>query len=95
MIDTNTLIALEKTSMLSLTDLQRNDVLAHLNACLAQAETHLSAIHIDIANDSLCVNTLTVGNVLRKDEVVQTFTLDDVQADAPESRDGYFVVPKV
>jgi|GEM_PF-1527665 len=95
MIDTNTLIALEKTSMLSLTDLQRNDVLAHLNARLAQAETHLSAIHVDIAKDSLCVNTLTIGNVLRKDEVVQTFTLDDVQADAPESRDGYFVVPKV
>ncbi len=35
-----------------------------------------------------------ITNVFRKDEVVKNLTADEITANAPESRDGLFVVPK-
>ena len=35
-----------------------------------------------------------VTNVMRKDEVAPSMSPDEIVANAPESQDGYFVVPK-
>lgn len=35
-----------------------------------------------------------VTNVMREDEVAPSMSSDEIVANAPESQDGYFVVPK-
>lgn len=35
-----------------------------------------------------------VTNVMREDEVAHSMSPDEIVANAPESQDGYFVVPK-
>jgi len=40
-------------------------------------------------------HTLSIHNVLRKDEVREGFTVDDVVKLAPKHQDSYIVVPKV
>ncbi len=40
-------------------------------------------------------HVLEISTPLREDEVVQTITTDDALANAPEVKDGFFVVPKV
>ena len=36
----------------------------------------------------------SVTNVMREDEVAPSMSPDEIVANAPESQDGYFVVPK-
>lgn len=36
-----------------------------------------------------------VKNVFRKDETVKSYQRDEIQKNAPETKDGFYVVPKV
>ena len=95
MINEKILENLEKISMLSLNTAERDTMLKNLNARLSDFTKSLDAVSASEKKIQPLVNSLEVGNVTRDDIVAQTLDRDAVMADAPEKRDGYFVVPKV
>ena len=91
-MDREILRRLEMLNQLSLTDTQKEDVLAFF----AKREAELSLLDaIDTAEVERMVHVMPVMTVVREDVVSQNFSREDLQAGAPETDEGYWCVPRV
>ncbi|MBQ9806511.1 MAG: Asp-tRNA(Asn)/Glu-tRNA(Gln) amidotransferase subunit GatC [Clostridia bacterium] len=91
-MDRETLRRLEMLNQLSLTEAQKDDVIAFF----AKRENDLVALEkIDTANVERMVHVMPIMTVVREDVVSQPFTREALQAGAPETDEGYWCVPRV
>ena len=91
-MERDTLRRLEMLNQLSLTEAQKEDVIAFFAARDGELKT-LEAI--DTSATERMVHVMPIMTVVREDVVVKTFELEDLQAGAPETDEGYWCVPKV
>ena len=83
---------LELLNQLSLTDAQKEDVLAFF----ADREQELSVLDaINTENVERMVHVMPIMTVVREDKVIQSFAREDLQQGAPETDEGYWCVPRV
>lgn len=91
-MDRETLRRLEMLNQLSLTEAQKDDVIAFF----AKRENDLAALEkIDTAKIERMVHVMPIMTVVREDVVSQPFTREALQAGAPETDEGYWCVPRV
>lgn len=91
-MERDTLRRLEMLNQLSLTEAQKEDVIAFFAARDGELET-LEAI--DTSATERMVHVMPIMTVVREDVVSQPFSREDLQAGAPETDEGYWCVPKV
>ncbi|MBE6601338.1 MAG: Asp-tRNA(Asn)/Glu-tRNA(Gln) amidotransferase subunit GatC [Ruminococcaceae bacterium] len=91
-MDRETLRRLEMLNQLSLTEAQKDSVIAFF----ADREKDLEALDaIDTSSTERMVHVMPIMTVVREDKVVQAFSREDLQKGAPETDEGYWCVPKV
>ena len=91
-MERETLRRLELLNQLSLTDKQKEDVIAFF----AQRDKELDIINaIDTSNTERMVHVMPIMTVVREDVVSQPFSREALQQGAPETDEGYWCVPKV
>ena len=91
-MDRETLRKLEMLNQLSLTEAQKDDVIAFF----ASREKDLeSLVPIDTASTERMVHVMPLLTVVREDVVSQPFSREALQAGAPETDEGYWCVPRV
>ena len=91
-MDRETLRRLEMLNQLSLTETQKDDVIAFF----AKREDDLTALEkIDTTNVERMVHVMPILTVVRDDVVSQPFSREALQAGAPETDEGYWCVPRV
>jgi aspartyl-tRNA(Asn)/glutamyl-tRNA(Gln) amidotransferase subunit C len=91
-MDRETLRKLEMLNQLSLTESEKDGVIAFFS----DREKDLEALErIDTANTERMVHVMPIMTVVREDKVYQNFSREDLQAGAPETDEGYWCVPKV
>ncbi len=91
-MEKDTLLLLEKVNQLSLTEGERDAVLAFFE----KAEQDMQALNaIDTENVERMVHVLPINTVVREDVAKKLFDRDDLQKGAPEILDGYWQVPRV
>ena len=82
---------LESLAKITLTDEEENKVGAELQDIL----TYIDMLNeLDTDGVEAMSHCFPVTNVMREDEVADSMTPDEITANAPESQDGCFVVPK-
>ena len=91
-MERDTLRRLEMLNQLSLTEAQKEDVIAFFAARDGELKT-LEAI--DTSATERMVHVMPIMTVVREDVVVKAFEREDLQAGAPETDEGYWCVPKV
>ena len=91
-MDRDTLVALEHLNQLALTPEEQDAMLAFFAAREADWE---SMAHIDTEDVERMVHVRPMVNVLREDVAAQPFSREDLLAQAPESMDGCWQVPRV
>jgi aspartyl-tRNA(Asn)/glutamyl-tRNA(Gln) amidotransferase subunit C len=64
----------------------------HLNALLAQFE---KLQELDVTGVEPTSHSIPVFNVMREDVARPSLSRDEVLANAPEARDGCFIVPRI
>jgi len=91
-MDRETLRRLELLNQLSLTESQKEDVMAFF----AQRIDALKALDaVDTANVERMVHVMPIMTVVREDIVSQPFSREALQAAAPDTDEGYWCVPRV
>ena len=91
-MDLTTLIRLEKLNQLILSDDER----AMLMSFFDKAESDFEKLNeVNTDNTERMVHVMPMTNVIREDVEKKLFTRDQLQADAPESMDGYWQVPRL
>ena len=91
-MEKETLRILEMLNQLSLTQTQKDEVIAFCN----NRENDLKALDaIDTENVERMVHVMPIMTVVRDDAVFQPFTREELQAGAPETDEGYWCVPRV
>ena len=91
-MDRDKLLGLEQLNQLALTPEEKDAMLAFFAAREADWE---SLAQIDTADVERMVHVRPMVNVMRDDVAAQPFSRDDLLAQAPESMDGYWQVPRV
>ena len=91
-MDREILRRLELLNQLKLTEPEKEDVLSFFAAREAE---HKVLEAIDTANTERMVHVMPIDTVVREDVVVKSFEREDLQAQAPETDEGYWCVPKV
>lgn len=91
-MDRDTLLGLEHLNQLALTPEEQDATLAFFAAREADWE---ALAQIDTENVERMVHVRPMVNVMREDVPSQPFSRDDLLAQAPESMDGYWQVPRV
>lgn len=91
-MERDTLRRLEMLNQLSLTEAQKEDVIAFFAARDAELKT-LEAI--DTSNTERMVHVMPIMTVVREDVVTKPFSREELQQGAPETDEGYWCVPKV
>ena len=91
-MDRESLQALEHLNQLALTPEEQDEVLAFFAAREADW-ARLAAVNT--ADVERMVHVRPLVNVLREDVASQPFAREDLLAQAPESMDGYWQVPRV
>lgn len=81
-----------RLSRLELTDNEIEAQRGHLNGLLAQFD---KLQELDLAGLEPTSHPYPMTNVLRNDVIVPSLSRDLVLANAPEKRDGCFVVPRI
>ncbi len=82
---------LESLARITLTDEEEKKVGAELQDIL----TYIDMLNeLDTDGVEAMSHCFPVTNVMREDEVAASMTPDEITANAPESQDGCFVVPK-
>lgn len=82
---------LESLARITLTESEEEKVGKELQDILTYIDT---LNELDTADVEAMSHSFPITNVLRKDEVKPSMSPDDIVANAPESQDGAFVVPK-
>ena len=91
-MDRETLRKLEMHNQLSLTEEQKESVISFFD----KRDSELEILNtIDTANVERMVHVMPIMTVVREDEVIKTFSREDLQQDAPETDEGYWCVPRV
>ena len=91
-MDREILRRLELLNQLKLTETEKEDVLSFF----AEREAEHKVLEaIDTANTERMVHVMPIDTVVREDVVVKMFEREDLQAQAPETDEGYWCVPKV
>jgi len=91
-MDRDILRRLEMLNQLSLTETQKDDVIAFF----ANRENDLKILEaIDTSNVERMVHVMPIMTVVREDVVSQPFTREELQQGAPEVDEGYWCVPRV
>lgn len=91
-MEKETLRILEMLNQLSLTQPQKDEVIAFCN----NRENDLKTLDaIDTENVERMVHVMPVMTVVRDDVVSQPFTREALQKGAPETDEGYWCVPRV
>ena len=91
-MDRDKLLGLEHLNQLALTPEEQDEVLAFFDARETDWE---SLAQIDTADVERMVHVRPMVNVMREDVASQPFSREDLLAQAPESMDGYWQVPRV
>lgn len=91
-MDREILRRLELLNQLKLTEAEKENVLSFFAAREAE---HKVLEAIDTANTERMVHVMPIDTVVREDVVVKRFEREDLQAQAPETDEGYWCVPKV
>ena len=91
-MDRETLLDLEHLNQLSLTPEEQDEMLAFFAAREADWD---ALADIDTDDVERMVHVRPMVNVLREDVPAQPFDREDLLAQAPESMDGYWQVPRV
>ena len=91
-MERDTLRRLEMLNQLSLTETQKEDVIAFFAARDGELKT-LEAI--DTSETERMVHVMPIMTVVRDDVVSQPFSREALQQGAPETDEGYWCVPKV
>ena len=82
---------LESLARITLTEEQEKKVGTELQDIL----TYIDMLNeLDTDGVEAMSHCFPVTNVMREDEVAPSMSPDEIVANAPESQDGYFVVPK-
>lgn len=92
MIDRDTVEHVARLARLALTEEERERFAEQLGRILEYAD-RLSALPLDDVPPTS--HALPMTNVLRDDAVATSLPRDEVLAQAPAHRDGFFVVPRV
>ena len=87
-----TLLRLEKLNQLSLTEQEKESVLAFFEN---RAADFASLDAIDTENVERMVHVMPIFTVVREDVEKKLFTRDQLQQGAPETVDGYWQVPRL
>ncbi len=91
-MDLTILTRLEKLNQLSLTDDERAELISFFD----KAEGDFAKLNeVNTENTERMVHVMPMTNVIREDVEKKLFTRDQLQADAPESMDGYWQVPRL
>lgn len=91
-MERETLRKLELLNQLSLTEAQKEKVLAFC----AEREAEQAVINaIDTTGTERMVHVMPIMTVVREDVVSQPFSVEDLQKGAPETDEGYWCVPRV
>ena len=91
-MERDTLRRLEMLNQLSLTEAQKDDVIAFF----AKREDDLTALEkIDTTNVERMVHVMPIMTVVRDDVIIKTFSREALQQGAPETDEGYWCVPRV
>jgi len=91
-MDRETLRRLEMLNQLSLTEKQKDEVIAFFEK---REEDLMSLDKIDTENVERMVHVMPIMTVVREDVVSQPFTREALQEGAPETDEGYWCVPRV
>jgi aspartyl-tRNA(Asn)/glutamyl-tRNA(Gln) amidotransferase subunit C len=92
MIDDRVVVHVARLSRLSLSDEERERFRVQLGSILDYVR-QLEAV--DLTGVPATAHVLPVTNVVRDDVPVDSLPRDEVLANAPASKDGFFVVPPV
>ena len=91
-MDREILRRLELLNQLSLTELEKEEVLSFF----ASREKDLEKLEsVDTANVERMVHVMPIMTVIREDVANQIVSRDDLQKGAPETDEGYWCGPKV
>ena len=91
-MDLTSLTRLEKLNQLLLTDDERKMLMSFFD----KAESDFEKLNeVNTENTERMVHVMPMTNVIREDVEKKLFTRDQLQADAPESMDGYWQVPRL
>ena len=82
---------LESLARITLSESEEEKVGKELQDILTYIDT---LNELDTTDVEAMSHSFPITNVLRKDEVKPTMSPDEIVANAPESQDGAFVVPK-
>ena len=77
---------------LELSDSEVSEQSKHFNGLLAQFD---KLLELDVTGIEPTSHANRLVNVLRKDEIVPSLSQEQVLANAPDSRDGQIVVPRI
>ena len=91
-MDREILRRLELLNQLRLTESEKEQFLKFY---ADKEEEFKSLDEIDTANVERMVHVMPVLTVVREDVVIQNFSREELQQDAPETDEGYWCVPKV
>ena len=91
-MDRETLRRLGLLNQLSLTESERDDVIAFFDA---REKDAVSLETIDTSDVERMVHVMPILTVVREDIAIQKFDREALQAGAPETDEGYWCVPKV
>ena len=91
-MDRETLRRLEMLNQLSLTEKQKDEVIAFF---AKREEDLMSLDKIDTENVERMVHVMPILTVVRDDIVSQPFSREALQTGAPETDQGYWCVPRV
>ena len=91
-MEKETLRLLGMLNQLSLTDAEKDEVIAFCN----QREDDAKVLEsIDTENVERMVHVMPIMTVVREDKEIKNFTRDELQQSAPETSDGYWQVPRL
>ncbi|QOR01657.1 MULTISPECIES: Asp-tRNA(Asn)/Glu-tRNA(Gln) amidotransferase subunit GatC [unclassified Campylobacter] len=91
-IDDNLLTKLEKLSALKIADEKRQELEEQLSQIVNFVE---KLDELDLSNIEAMTSTTNGGTPFRSDESEKSDVIDSVSKHAPNSQDGFFVVPKI
>ena len=77
---------------LEFTEAEKDSLIGDLNKVLGYIE---KLNELNTEDEDIIVNPYYIENRFREDDIEQSMKVEDVVANAPQSLEGYIVVPKV
>lgn len=81
-----------KLARLEFDQLEKESLIKDLNNVLGYIE---KLNELNTENEDIIVNPYFIENKFREDEIQPSMKVEDVVSNAPESLEGYIVVPKI